>query len=98
MRKMLLRWGGNEPSRQPLGKWGEIWFSSTGSTLIPSFIIKADDFRKHVDSGVFVFRKALPPRKHTFSEHRNKTFSTTYTPTFGSELLMKILPSLLIRR
>ncbi|GIX70675.1 hypothetical protein CEXT_415811 [Caerostris extrusa] len=52
---MLQRWEGNEPSRQPLGKWGEIWFSSTGSSLIPSFIIKADDFRKPVDSGVFVF-------------------------------------------
>ncbi|GIX79459.1 hypothetical protein CDAR_65391 [Caerostris darwini] len=68
MRKMLQRWGGNEPSRQPLGKWGEIWFSSTGSTLISSYIIKADDFRKHVDFIVFVFRKALPPQKHTFSD------------------------------
>ncbi|GIX90086.1 hypothetical protein CDAR_456491 [Caerostris darwini] len=68
MRKMLQRLGGNEPSRQPLGKWGEIWFSSTGSTLIPSFIIKADHFRKHADSGVFVFRRALPPEKDTFSD------------------------------
>ncbi|GIX70669.1 hypothetical protein CEXT_415791 [Caerostris extrusa] len=69
MRKRFQRWGGNELPRQPLGKWGEIWLSSTGSTLLPSFIIKADDFRKHADSGVFVFRKTLPPqKKHTFSD------------------------------